>query len=154
MKWINAYECWTTNVRCPLAGSVEIFIRTMDKNTEPTEIQIAALEDIQQLPVSLAAGIAEDARRFAIENMNSSMLECVEESDFQLRFSEGLIPPLRKAADRYFFLAANTDIEPEHGVACLFKNGAAYRVCHSDLLYEAYDWDEIHLFENELRLNR
>lgn len=141
-KWDSSREAWTTTVECPAYGTIEVVIKTDGEISPPSEKQLAAGALIAELQQSARKTIRKDVKRYAKEYLGEEELEDFESEDFDVDFDFALIPNLRAAQNVYFFLSGDSDIDMEHGIACLCRNGDAFRVCHTDLMYENYPCDD------------
>lgn len=140
--WDRSREAWTTTVECPAYGTLEVLIKTDGEASSPSEKQLAALAIIGELSQSVRKTIQKDTKRYAKEYLGEDELEDFESDDFDADFDFALIPNLRDAEHTYFFLAGESDIDIEHGIALLCKDGDAFRVCHTDCMYENYPCDD------------
>jgi hypothetical protein len=150
-QWSHAVDAWTTRVACPAYGDIDVQIKTEGESDPPTEKQLAALRAIASLPKAVRKLVRKDVKRYASDNLDEEDLEDLEPEEFDVEFTAALIPRLRNSPASYFFLFGESEIDVEHGIACLCKNGEALRVCHSDEIYENYDWDATEMFEQMLR---
>ena len=86
--------------------------------------------------------ISTQARAYAEEYMMEDDYDDLTDADFEVRFSTCMIPRLRDTPDHYCFMIGNSDIDEEHGIACLFKNHDSCRICHTDVAYNNFGWDD------------
>jgi hypothetical protein len=150
-QWDESRDAWMTQVRTSAFGWIELMIRTDGSCSPPTDRQLSAVEWIANLPRAATADISRQARSYAEAYMMEDDYEELSDADFEIRFSTCLIPRLRDTTDHYCFMIGASDIDDEHGVACLFKNDESCRVCHTDVAYENYGWDDIGLLDSILR---
>lgn len=141
-EWDETQDAWVTRLDTEVFGNIEVMIKTDGEETPPTERQMSTLELISSLPATLLDTIPSDARQYAKGYMMEDEFDEMEEADFQIRFSACMIPRLRDTAEHYFFLIGESEIDEEHGIACLFKNHESCRVCHTDAAYENYGWED------------
>jgi len=150
-KWDSSGEAWTTTVECPAYGAINVVIKTDGEMFPPSEKQLAAVALIAGLRQSARETIRKDVNRYAKEYLGEEELEDFESEDFDVVFDFALIPNLRAARNAYFFLSGESDIDMEHGIACLCREGDAFRVCHTDLMYENHPCDDTATFDEFLR---
>lgn len=150
-KWDSSDEAWTTTVECPAYGAIDVVIKTDGEMSPPSEKQLAAVALIAGLQQSARKTIREDVKRYAKEYLGEEELEDFESEDFDVVFDFALIPNLRAPRNAYFFLSGESDIDMEHGIACLCKDGEVFRVCHTDLMYANYPRDDPATFDELLR---
>jgi len=149
--WDETLDAWTTETDAGALGYIEVLIKTDGSSQPPTTRQLSTLKLISTLPPSLVAEIPSKAREYVEGYMAEDDYEDLAEEDFRIQFSLAIIPRIRNTDDHFFFLIGHSDIDEEHGVACLFKNHERCGVCHGDHAYENYPWDATHEFEWLLR---
>jgi hypothetical protein len=151
-QWDPTQDSWTTTVTCPAFGTLEVLIKTLGPSDPPSDRQLAALAVIEGLPKTVRKPIRKSLRRYAKENLDAEEFDDLEPEDFQLEVSACLIPRLKTAEAVYFFLYGDSEIDFEHGLACLCKGGTVFGVCDTDAMYETYPCDATHRFETMLGL--
>jgi hypothetical protein len=140
--WDPAVEAWTTSVTCPAYGDINVEIKTDGETTQPSERQLHALSLIASLQAAARKSIRKDVKRYAKEILDEEEMEDFEAEDFDTQFTDALIPNLRNSESTYFFLSGEFDIDMEHGIVCLCRDGEAFRVCDSAAKYEPYQLDD------------
>jgi len=150
-QWDETLNAWITQVRTNVFGWIEVMISTDGVTSPPTARQLSTLDLVANLPSASLADVTTQARVYAEEYMMEDEYEELTDTDFELRFSTCMIPRLRDTPDHYFFLIGNSEIDEEHGIACLFKNHESTRICHTDVAYDNYGWDDTALLEFVLR---
>ena len=105
---------------------------------------------IAGLPKAIRKPIRKSVRRYAREYLGPEEYEELEPEDLQVEFHTVLIPPLKSSEAIYFFVQGHSDIDMEHDVACLCRNGNTFRVCHTDDMYQPYEGDATERFETLL----
>jgi hypothetical protein len=133
-KWDEGGGCWTTTVKCPAFGSLDVLIQTLGENDPPSEQQLAALTLLSGLTKVIRKPIRKSVRRYAKELLGPEEYEELEPEDLQVDFHTALIPPQGTSA-AYFFVQGSSDLDMEHDLACLCRNGNTFRVCHTDDMY-------------------
>jgi hypothetical protein len=82
------------------------------------------------------------ARKYAVEYLGPEEVADMEAEDFEIEIQAATIPRLRNANDTYIIFLGDSDIDIEHGVAVICKNGSKFAVTHSDVGYSTGDWDD------------
>lgn len=141
-QWDETRDAWVTQVSAKAFGLIGVIIHTDGVSSPPTPRQLSTLELAMNLPSTLLTDVASQARVYAEEYMMEDDYEDLTDTDFSIRFSTCMVPRLRETTDHYFFLIGDSDIDEEHGIACLFKNHDSCRICHTDVAYNNYGWDD------------
>lgn len=141
--WDAAHGAWRTRVKSPAVGRVDVLIYTDGPNDLPTPQQLAAVETITGLDKEIRRTLRTEARRYARTVLDPEEYEECEPEDFRVEFSTAVVPRLRAAESAYFFLQGSWDIDFEHGVAFLSRNGVDFRGCDTGAVYEQYTWDAV-----------
>lgn len=134
-QWDAAGGCWTTTVKSLAFGSLGVLIQTPGENDHPSEPQLAALMLLSGLTKAVRKPIRKSVRRYAKEFLSPEEYEDLEPEDLQVDFHTALIPPQGASAAVYFFVQGSSDLDMEHDVACLCRDGNTFRVCHTDDMY-------------------
>jgi hypothetical protein len=150
-QWDRSRGAWNAKITCAAYGPIDVLIITEGASVQPNEKQLAVLARIGSLAKLVRKVIRKEVKRYAREVLEEEELDDFEAEDFDIAFSDALIPRLRDSEADYFFLYGESDIDIEHGLACLCRNEEAFRVCHSDAMYENYECDAIDKFESLLR---
>lgn len=140
-QWDETVDAWTVELSTKAFGALEVLIRTDGSSSPPTPRQLSVLSVMANLPKSRLADLPGQMQAYAEEMLMEDELDDLSDSDFEIEFSMAMIPRLRDAADHYWFVTGHSDIDEEHGIACLFRNQDACRICHSDYAHENFDWD-------------
>lgn len=147
LQWTPDLESWAMMLNNDVFDELEIQVRTDGEADPPTPKQIAAVDMICSLTRADLKTIPTLVRKWAEENMEEEDLEEMEEEDFELEIYAALVPKLRDSEALYFILTGNSEVDFEHGLGCICKNGSQFAICHADDAYENYDWDSIEEFE-------
>lgn len=128
---------WLIHTNTELFGSVQVDIPAKSRSDTLTEIQQRSLQMLRELPKALRASLTDSLRRYALQYMGEELSaeECTLSCD------NASIPYLHDANTPYAFLNADSDIDEEHGVCFLIRDGVAIACCHGDESLEFYGWD-------------
>lgn len=134
-QWDASGGCWTSTVKCPAWGELDILIQTAGESQPPSEQQLAALKVIAGLPKTVRKPMRKSMRRYAKAYLGPEEFEELEPEDLQVEYHTALIPPQTGSDATWFFLQGSSDLDVEHDVACLCRNGNTFLVCHTDDMY-------------------
>ena len=132
----------------PLSRTLRVYI--MDETgASPTERQLRAYERFQTLPTTLCDEIARHAIRYCdrIDDLVGLEAEGIAINRSQIgqhfRITTLLIPRLADSGTDYYFISADCDWEPEHGMQIILENDAiVYCSDHSSLAFGAA-WQKV-----------
>jgi hypothetical protein len=141
--WATDDVSWATLISNDVFDDLEIRVVTGGETNPPTERQLQAVAEIEALTKQDLVRIAELARKYAKDNLEPEDLEEMEDEDYEVEIYSATIPRLRDATDTFVLFAANSEIDMEHGVACVCKNGKQFAVVDADCVYQNYDWDSV-----------
>ncbi|WP_197441633.1 hypothetical protein [Thalassoglobus neptunius] len=118
-------------------GSVQVDIPAKSKSDALTEIQQRSLQMLRELPKALRSSLTDSVRQYALQCTGEEPK--AEECNFSC--DNASIPYLHDAKTPYVFLNADSDIDEEHGVCFLIRDGAVIACCHGDESLEFFGWD-------------
>lgn len=142
LTWSHEDDAWIGSVSGDELGDLEIRVLTDDESVSPTDAQLRSLEIVEQLAKSGLPRLKKLARKYAMEYLGSDEVEDMESEDFDIEVQTATIPKLRNSDDKYIIFLGDSDIDIEHGVAVVCKNGTKFAVTHSDIAYSPHDWDD------------
>lgn len=140
-QWDESGGYWTTQVTSPAFGTLDVLIQTLGENDPPGEHQLAVLKLIQELTKVVRKPIRKSVRRYAKDLLGPEEYEELEPEDLQVDFHTALIPAVKSSEGKYFFVQGNSDLDMEHDLACLCRDGNTFLVCHADDMYQTYEGD-------------
>ena len=129
---------------------LEIRVLTDGESTRPTAVQLKAVALIEQIAKKGLPSTKKLARKYAMEYLGPEEVEDMEDEDLAIEIHAAVVPRLRDADSTYIIFVGNSDIDMEHGVAILCKDGIKITVTHSDVAYANHDWDDTAEFEQLL----
>ncbi len=133
----NGGGSWTIYIDTELFGSVRVDIPAKTRGAELTEVQRRSLDMLRTLPKTLRPALIEALRRYALEYLGDDF----EPDDCTFSCDNASVPYLHESQSAYVFLNASSDIDDEHGVCFLVRDGDVVACCHGDESLEFYDWD-------------
>ncbi len=142
LKWSPADEAWTASLESDHFEDLEIRALTDGESTPPTEAQLRSVAIVERFAQIGLPSTKKLARHYALEYLGPEEVEDMEDEDLSVDVYAAIIPRLRETDDSYIIFVGNSDIDVEHGVAVLCKNGSAFAVTHSDIAYANHDWDD------------
>jgi hypothetical protein len=128
---------WTIHTTTELFGSVQVDIPCKTPDSGLTEIQKRSLQMLRELPKSLRPALIDALRRYAVRYLG----EDPNPEDCKFSCDNASIPALHEAPNAYAFLNASSDIDKEHGVCFLIRNGEVLACCHGDTSLCVENWD-------------
>jgi hypothetical protein len=151
LRWSSRDEAWTAKLTGRNFAELEIRVLTDDKSTQPTGVQLRAVALIEELAEKGLPSLYELARRYAMQHLGPDMVIDMEDDDLTINIQVAVVPRLRDSESAYIMFLGDSDIDIEHGVAVLCKDGVKFAVTHSDVAYGDHDWDETAEFDQTLR---
>lgn len=140
-QWDESCGYWTTTLKCQAFGTLDVLIQTLGENDPPSEQQLATLTLIQELTKVVRKPIRKSVRRYAKDLLSPEEYEELEPEDLQVDFHTALIPAVKSSERKFFFVQGNSDLDMEHDLACLCRDGNTFLVCHTDNMYQTYEGD-------------
>lgn len=140
LQWNDASNgggSWTIHTNTELFGSVQVDIPARSADASLTEIQKRSLQMLRELPKSLRPLLIDALRRYAVRYWGEE--PDAEDCDFFC--DNASVPYLHDATNAYVFLNASSDIDEEHGICFLIRDGTVLAGCHGDESLQFYDWD-------------
>ena len=147
LQWTPDVDSWALSLSNSVFDELEIRVATDGESDPPTARQQQAVAVLCNFTTQDRDKIRRLARRWAEENMVEHELEDMEDEDFEYDVTGALVPRLRDSEALYFILTGRSEIEPEHGLGCVCKDGTQFTICHPDHAYQDYDWDSVDVFE-------
>jgi hypothetical protein len=142
MTWSHDDDAWIGQVTGEKLGDIEIRVITDGESIPPTDVQMRSLAVVEQLAQTGLPRLKKLARKYAIEYLGPDEVADMDDEELEIEIHAATIPKLRNAVDTYIIFVGESDIDIEHGVAVVCKNGSQLAVTHSDIAYENYDWDD------------
>lgn len=143
LQWTPDLESWTMMLNNDVFDELEIEVKTDGEADSPTPKQIAAVDMICSLTRADLKTIPTLVKTWAEENMEEEDLEEMEAEDFELEIGGVVVPKLRDSEALYFIFTGDSEVDIEHGLGCVCKNGSQFAICDTDYAYMDYDWDAI-----------
>ena len=148
-EFVLESRLWKTAKTVPLFGAMLKVYIMQEGESLPTQRQIEVLYSLNDLTDHVLKDIANHALEYfrqvdAVVNLagegiviDESRIECY------FRFESILIPELGECETNYFFVSADCDWEPEHGMEVLVGDGRVF-YCgdHSSLPFSSV-WKEV-----------
>ena len=128
---------WTIHTNTELFGSVQVEIPAKPDATELTDSQRRSLDMLRNLPKSLRLTMVDALKRYARRYLG----DCYDPNECDFFCNSASIPYLYKSKPSYVFLNASSDVDEDHGVCFLIRDGDVLACCHSDESFEFYGWD-------------
>ena len=150
LKWSSGDEAWTSTLTQGHFEELEIRVLTDDESTQPTEAQIKAVALIEEIAKKGLPSMKKLARKYALEYLGPDEVEDMEDEDLDIEIQAAVVPRLRDTDSTYVIFVGDSDIDFEHGVAIVCKDGVKFAVTHSDVAYANHDWDDTSEFEQTL----
>lgn len=150
LQWSPDDEAWTANLTRGNFAELEIRVLTDDESTQPTEAQLRAVALIEELAENGLPSLNASARNYARKHLPPDLVEDMVDEDLAIEIQSAVVPRLRDTGSTYIIFVGNSDIDFEHGVAILCKDGVKFAVTHSDLAYADHEWDDTSEFEQLL----
>lgn len=140
LTWSHDDDAWIGQVTSEELGDIEIRVATEGELDSPTDAQRKSVAMVEELATKGLPRLNDLARKYATEYL----VEDMEDEGFEIELYAAVIPKLRDAVDPYIVFVGHSEIDIEHGVAVVCKNGSKFVVTHSDVAYSAYayDWDD------------
>lgn len=135
----NGGGSWTIHVNTELFGSVQVDIPAKTKAEDLTDVQRRSLDMLRKLPKTIRPALIDALRKYAIEYRGNDF----DPDDCTFSCDNASIPYLNESKTAYVFLNASSEIDDEHGVCFLIRNGDVVACCHGDESLEFYGWDSI-----------
>ena len=143
LQWDADEQCWLLRLSNNVFDDLEIRVTTDGESDFPTPKQIATVETILKLTEADCGTIAAIVRKWAEENWDAEQLEDMEDEEFEYEITSAVVPRLRDAESEYFIFIGSSELEPEHGLGCICKDGSQFAICHPDHGFENYEWDSV-----------
>lgn len=150
LNWSSADEAWVGTLTQGHFQDLEICVLTDDESTQPTEVQTKAVALIEELAKKGLPSMKKLARNYAIRYLGPDEVDELEDEDLAIEIQVAVVPRLRDSESIYIIFAGSSDIDIEHGVAIVCKNGVKFVVTHSDVAYADSDWDDTSELEQTL----
>lgn len=144
LTWSRDDDAWVGQVTSEELGDIEIRVATEGESDSPTDAQLKSVAMVEELATKGLPRLNDLARKYATEYLGPDEVGDMEDEDFEIELYAAVIPKLRDAVDPYIVFVGHSEIDIEHGVAVVCKNGSKFVVTHSDVAYSAYayDWDD------------
>ena len=142
-QWDADDECWKLRLSNRVFDDLEIRVTTDGESNVPTPKQIATVETILKLTEADRDTIAAIVRKWAEDNWDAEQLEDMEDEEFEYEITSAVVPRLRDAESEYFIFIGSSELDPEHGLGCICRDGSQFAICHSDQGCENYEWDSV-----------
>jgi hypothetical protein len=150
LEWSAADDAWTASVTTEYFEALEIRVLTDGESNPPTEAQQKCVALIEQIAQQGLPSTEKLARRYATEYLGPEEAEELEDEELAIEIHTAVVPRLRESDAAYIIFLGSSDIDFEHGVAVLCKDGTKLAVTHSDIAYADHDWDDTAEFEQQL----
>lgn len=148
LSWNPDVAAWSAIIDAAPFDDLEVIVATDGAADPPTPRQLEAVALLEQFQQSHIEQLQALAEQWAEENLDEDDLADMEDEDLEYVVHTVLIPRLRESEHLYLVFAGGTEIEPEHGLGCLCKNGNEFMICHPDYAYSpSPDWDDTAPFE-------
>jgi hypothetical protein len=151
LKWTADVDSWSTWLSNDVFEDLEVRVTTDGEDDPPTPRQLQAVKAIEQFSVADREKISALARQWGEENLEEDDLEDMEDEDFEFDMTSVVVPRLRHCEDVFFLFTGNSEMEPEHGLGCICKNGNQFAICPPDHAYDDFDWDAVDEWESLLQ---
>ena len=152
LEWSSNDEAWVGSLSGPHFNDLEIrVISHEDGQPMPvSDAQLKAVALIEQIAQTGLPSSDDSARKYATKHLSPNQLADFEDEDFAIDIRAAVVPRLRDTNSSYVIFVGDSDIDIEHGVAILCKDGSKIAVTHSDVAYSDYDWDDTTEFDQIL----
>jgi len=141
LEWSADEAAWTTTLSNTVFDDLVIRVMTDGDTCAPSPIQLQAVAEIERLTMADLSPIDDLARKYASARLDPDELYNMDDDDFAVEIYCAHVPRLRESNDTYVLFGANSEIDPEHGLGCICKNGKLLAVIPADYVYENLDWD-------------
>ncbi|GAA4469173.1 hypothetical protein [Novipirellula rosea] len=142
LQWCPDEEAWTALVDSEHFAELELRVLSDEEPEPPTASQLKSVAVVEQYARTGLPSTEKLARKYALEYLGSDEVDDMKDEDFAIDIHAAIVPRLRDSSDTYVIFVGASDIDPEHGVSILCKNGKICVVTHSDFAYANYDWDD------------
>lgn len=142
LDWSSDEDAWAVDLVTEQFDELRVLVRTDGESDRPTEIQLAAVAVVEKIANEGLPPLTELARKYALQYLGPDEVDDMEDEDLMIDIHAVFIPGLRASADTYMIFVGNSDIDIEHGVAVVCKNGSLFAVTHSDIAYSSFSWDD------------
>jgi hypothetical protein len=151
-KWNPTYDAWIARVANPLFGEISVMLQTGGEHELPSSEQLAILQTLRTINASIRSDIAAAAKKYADSWVGLDQLDYLSEADFDLdlRNSGGVVPATYENGKAYAIVHGRSEIDPEHGLACVFDSAGRFGITHADFCLSPPGPDEYHELENAL----
>ena len=147
LKWDPEVDAWAATISNDTFEQLVLRVVTDGEESPPTAVQDKAIAQVESMTAADMSQIVTAARAYAEENLDPDELEEMEEEDFELHLHTAIVPRLKDSKATYVLFAAESEIDIEHGIGCIARNGGEFTIIDADSLYEEYDWDSVDAFE-------
>ena len=125
----------------PSLGNLNIALRTDGQHDAPSDEQLAAIRRLQSVGDSINTKIANATRHFADNWVGLDQFDYLRDEDFGIRFSGGIVLPVDSNGRTYLILHGESEVDIEHGLACVFGPDGRFGVTHADVAFSPPDPD-------------
>ncbi len=133
----NGTGSWVVHTKTQLFGSVQVDIPGKSNSETLTDVQQRSLDMLRDLPTKLKPMLFAALRRYASEYLDDNF----DDDDCTLSCDNASVPYLHESKTPYIFLNADSNIDDEHGVCFLIRDGDVISCCHGDASLEFLGWD-------------
>lgn len=142
LEWAPDQDAWTVDWDTDQFDEIEVLVVTDGESSPPTPAQMKSVALAKQIARDGLPSIDDYARQYAMGHLGSDEVDDMEDEDFEIEIHSVVIPRLRESKHAYAIFVGHSDIDLEHGVAVLCKDGTDFAVAHSDMAYTHHDWDD------------
>lgn len=151
LSWDSEIDAWSGTISNDTFEQLVVRVVTDGELSRPTARQKKAVGEIESMTAADISRIGSNARAYAEANLAPSELEAMADEDFAVALHTAIVPQLNASKTTYVLFAGESEIDVEHGIGCIAKNGREFTIIDADTLYEEYSWDSVDDFEEFLR---
>lgn len=133
----NNRGSWAIHVNTELFGSVQVDVPAKMKTEVLADVQRRSLDMLRTLPKTIRPALIDALRKYALEYVGDDF----DSDDCTFSCDNASVPYLHESRSTYVFLNASSDVDDEHGVCFLLRDGDVVACCHGDISLEFYGWD-------------
>ncbi len=140
LTWYNSGNGggqWTIHTDTQLFGSVLVTIPAKTQAADLTDAQRRSLEMLRTLSKDLRPKLIDALRKYAKEYLGDKF----DQNDCDFFCDNASVPNIHASQATYVFLNASSDIDDEHGVCFLIRDGDVLACCHGDESLDFLEWD-------------
>ena len=141
LVWVdqeNGGGTWIIHTTTILFGSVQVQIPAKSGAASLTDVQQRSVQMLRELPKSAEQFLVESLKRYASEFLDTDINTDVA---FTFLCDNASVPYLQESSVPYIFLNASSDVDEDHGVCFLIRDGKVITCCHGDESLQFLGWD-------------